>query len=127
MSSPKPSQMDEVVNALLKAGYIENEIEAFIRGYTKARGGHPQKYHSGWRALDFQRIKNNWADDKELQVFLEAHDDPGIDDMSFTTREGRAEFRISQGRAAVDAFRAGAGAGKSGTSPTPPDPVYPAD
>ena len=54
------------IDALEKAGYALNEIEAFKTGYMRARGQHPDKYTAGWLALDHQRTKNNKAQDSNV-------------------------------------------------------------
>ena len=50
---------EKAVEGLVEAGYPENEVEAFVQGYERARGQHPERYNAGWRALDRQRTTNN--------------------------------------------------------------------
>lgn len=43
----------------IRHGYPENEVQAFITAYDKARGGHAVKYDAGWRAVDKARRASN--------------------------------------------------------------------
>jgi len=43
------------------AGYPQAEIEAFAKGYDRARGGANEKYNAGWYALNICRSQRNRA------------------------------------------------------------------
>ena len=62
LSRPKDTRRNQEIQSLRVSGYEEVEVEAFYKGYDRARGPHTDKYDAGWRAVDVIRRARNRAD-----------------------------------------------------------------